>query len=203
MARQRPENMQIIVCGPHRSGTSLMMRCLEMAGFKMAEDFQPWDRGNIYGYYESERFKDLCREAFIRKREHAKPDVENLRRLLDKEGKWAWKVPWAVFILDEIFEAAGNMIVIFMSRPKADVIRSWIRHCEIQGVTPYSEEIYSQWYDEAHYSFQAYKHDKIKVNFLDLVGNEKGAMNEILYSLGLETNYDCTAVDIREVHFKD
>ena len=180
-----------------------MMRVLEMAGFKMADDLQPGDRGNKYGYYESERFKDLCREAFARRREHAKPDLEGLRELLNKAGRWAWKVPWAVFILDDLFEAAENMVLIFMSRPKNDVISSWFRHCEIKGKVPYSEGIYSQWYDEAFNSFQAYRHEKIKVNFLDLVENEKAVMNEILDFLGLETNYDGTAVDIKEVHFKD
>jgi len=203
MIRQRPENMQVIVCGPNRSGTSLMMRCLEMAGFKMAEDLTPGDKGNIYGYYESERFKDLCYEAAFERSRALTRDVENLRKLLDKEGRWAWKCPWAVVVLDELFEAAENMIVIYMSRPKDDVIRSWIRHCGIQGVTPLSEESYAQFYDAAFNFYQAYRYKKIEVNFLDLVENEKVVMNEILDFLGLETNYDCTAVDIREVHFKD
>jgi len=196
-----------------------MMRCLEMAGFKMAEDLQPGDGGNIYGYYESKRFKDLCRKEHQRRIEKHrtfdralealktsssmlhKPD-EDLRRLLGEKGKWAWKWPLAVFLLDEMFEAAENVVVIFMSRPKDDVINSLIRHCEIKGVTPYSEEIYAEWYDMAFKFFQVYKHKKILVNFLDLVENEKMVMNEILDFLGLEPNYDCSAVDIGEVHFK-
>ena len=209
MARRRLEDMQVIVCGPYRSGTSLMMRCLEMAGFKMAEDLTPGDKGNIYGYYESERFMDLCYEIYSRNLERQegerKPDLENLRRLLGEKGKWAWKAPFAVFILDELFEAGENVIPIYMSRPKADVLSSWIRFCEIKmkGKTPYPEEPHAQWYDQSLKLFQAYRQKKIKVNFLDLVDNEKIVMNEILDFLGLETNYDCTAVDIREVHFKD
>lgn len=212
--RQIPENMQVIVCGPNRSGTSLIMRCLEMTGFKMAENLQPGDEGNIYGYYESDHFKQLCLRAFDRWRlEELKSDSpsnilryspnRDLRILLDKNGRWAWKYPWAVFVLDELFEAAANMIVIYMSRTKDDVIKSSIRHCEIQGVNPYSKKIYAQWYDLAFEAIKAYRHKKIVVNFLDLVENEKIVMNEILDFLGLETNYDCTAVDIREVHFKD
>ena len=212
--RRRPENMQVIVCGPNRSGTSLMMRCLEMAGFKMAENLQLGDEGNIYGYYESKRFKQLCLRAFDRWRlEELKSDTpsntlryspkKDLTRLLDKKGRWAWKYPWAVFVLDELFEAAVNMIVIFMSRPKDYVIKSSIRHCKIRGVTPYPEKIYAQWYDLTLEAIKAYRHKKIKVNFLDLVENEKMVMNEILDFLGLETNYDCTAVDLREAHFKD
>ncbi len=204
MMRRRPENMQVIVCGPNRSGTSLMMRCLEMAGFKMAEDaLKPGDKGNIYGYYESEHFKALCLEAFEWRIARVIPDLENLRRLLDKKGIWAWKVPWAVFILDELSEAGENVIPIFMSRPKNDVISSWIRHCEIKGETPHPKESYAQWYDQTLQFYRAYRHKKIKVNFLDLVENEKVVMNEILDFLGLETNYDCTAVDIRELQFKD
>ena len=206
--------MQIIVCGPNRSGTSLMMRCLEMAGFKMDENLQLGDEGNVYGYYESGRFKQLCFKALERKLKEdktikagfsltpPKPD-EDLRRLLDKKGKWAWKIPWAVFVLDTLFEVAENMIVIFMFRPKDHVISSMIMHCEIAGVIPFSEDIYVRWYEGAFNSFQAYRHKKIKVDFLDLVENEKVIMNEILDFLGLETNYDFTAVDIREVHFKD
>ena len=215
MVRRRIENMQVIVCGPNRSGTSLMMRCLEMAGFKMAEDLQLGDGGNMYGYYESKRFKALCREqkvgsmtldelrAGIRTGRDHKPNVEKLRKLLDKKGNWAWKYPFAVFMLDTIFEAAENMFVIYMVRPKADVINSWLRQCEINDTTPYPVGLYSLWYDITLEAIEAYRHKKIKVDFLDLVENEKMVMNEILDILGLETNYDCTAVDIREVHFKD
>ena len=214
MARRRTENMQVIVCGPNRSGTSLMMRCLEMAGFKMAEDLMPGDEGNKYGYYESKRFKRYCYDVIERKNGAQKflpylliPSLipsksEDIRKLLDKKGKWAWKVPLAVFVLDELFEVAENMIVIFMSRPIDDVIKSMIRHCKVKGVTPFTEDVYAQLYDNAFNFFQAYKHKKIEVDFLDLVENEKMVMNEILDILGLETNYDCTAVDIREVHFK-
>ena len=205
MVRRRPEIMQVIVCGPFRSGTSLMMRCLEMAGLKMAEDLTPTGdvsyKSNIFGFYESERFMDLCYEVYNGGQERErKPDLENLRRLLDKKGIWAWKCPWAVFILDELFEAGENVVVIYMSRPKVDVIRSWIRFCELRGKT--SEEPQAQWYEQSLESFQAYRHEKIKVNFLDLVENEKAVMNEVLDFLGLETNYDGTAVDVREVHFK-
>ncbi len=194
------ENMQVIVCGPNRSGTSLMMRCLEKAGFKMAEDLKPGDSGNIYGYYESTRFKKLCSsDAEI----DGRPDIEAFRELLAKEGKWAWKYPKVVFLLEAIFEAAENMFVIYMDRPRNDVVRSMIRHAELSKVVPYVEEVYMHWYYTALRAINAYKHKKLKVNFLELVKNEKRVMNEVLDFLGLEANYNYTAVDVREVHFKE
>ena len=210
------EDMQVIVCGPNRSGTSLMMRCLEMAGFKMAEDLTPGDKGNIYGYYESERFMDLCYEVFSSLNLAKKPDlgvlrwrasIDGLKKLLDKKGRWAWKAPFAVFILDELFEAGENVIAIYMSRPKADVVSSWIRFCEVKGfkdLPPMITDVKSLvgLYDQSLEAFQAYRYKKLEVHFLELVEDEKKVMNEVFDFLGLEANYDCTAVDSGQVHFR-
>ena len=195
------ENMQVIVCGPNRSGTSLMMRCLEKAGFKMAEDLKPGDSGNIYGYYESMRFKKLCASASWVNDDS--PDIEAFRELLAKEGKWAWKYPKVVFLLEAVFEAAENMFVIYMDRPRDDVVRSMIRHAKLSKVRPYGEEVYEHLYNVAVIAINNYEHKKLKVGFLELVKNEKRIMNEVLDFLGLEANYNYTAVDIGEVHFKE
>lgn len=195
------ENMQVIVCGPNRSGTSLMMRCLEKAGFKMAEDLKPGDIGNIYGYYESKRFKELCGTSALL--DDGSPDIEAFRELLAKQGKWAWKYPKAIFMLNEIFEAAENMIVIYMDRPRGDVVKSMFRHAKLSKVIPYVEEAYVHLYDIALRAINAYNHKKIIVSFLDLVKNEERIMNEVLDFLGLEANYNYTAVDIGEVHFME
>ncbi len=192
------ENMQVIVCGPNRSGTSLMMRCLEKAGFKMAEDLIPGDIGNIYGYYESERFKAEC----LKQSRAREPSIEGFRKLLDKKGRWAWKYPKAVFMLNVIFAATKNMFVIYMDRPRNDVIKSMIRHAELKNIVPTTEE-YSLWYNGSLRAINAYEHKKLIVSFLALVKNEKRVMNEVLGFLGLEANYNYTAVDIGEVHFKE
>ena len=194
------ENMQVIVCGPNRSGTSLMMRCLEKAGFKMAEDLKPGDSGNIYGYYESERFRELCQPKNM---SNGRPDMEAFRALLAKEGKWAWKYPKVVFLLEAAFEAAENMFVIYMDRPRNDVVRSMIRHAKLSKTTPYVEEAYEYWYNLALTAINEYNHKKLIVSFLELVKNEEKIMNEVLDFLGLETNYNYTAVDIGEVHFME
>lgn len=188
--------MQIIVCGPNRSGTSLIMRCLEKAGFKMDEDLIPGDIANIYGYYESRRFKAECLKQAVSRR----PGVEGFKKLLDKKGRWVWKYPKAVFVLNVIFAATKNMFVIYMDRPKNDVIKSMIRHAELKNVVPTLKE-YPLWYDGSLKAIDAYKHRKFKVSFIDLVNNEKKIMNEVLEFLGLEPNYNYTAVDIEEVHF--
>ncbi|KKK77915.1 hypothetical protein LCGC14_2848800 [marine sediment metagenome] len=192
--------MQVIVCGPNRSGTSLIMRCLEKAEFKMAEDLKPGDSANIYGYYESMRFKELCQPRNLI---NGRPDIEAFRELLAKEGKWAWKYPKVVFLLEAVFEAAENMFVIYMDRPRKDVVKSMIRHAKLSKARPYVEEAYEYLYIRALIAIDAYKHKKLKVSFLDLVKNEKRVMNEVLDFLGLEANYNYTAVDIGEVHFKE
>ena len=194
------ENMQVIVCGPNRSRPSLMMRCLEKAGFKMAEDLKPGDSGNIYGYYESLRFKELCRSESW---SNGIPDIEAFRELLAKEGQWAWKYPKVVFLLEAIFEATENMFVIYMDRPRKDVVRSNLRLAKLSKVRPYVEEAYEHLYNVALIAINAYNHKKLMVSFLDLVKNEEKIMNEVLDFLGLETNYKYTAVDIGEVHFKE
>ncbi len=178
-----------------------MMQCLEKAGFKMDADLIPGDIGNRYGYYESRRFKALCINVA---RDHALGldlKVEEFRELLDRKGKWAWKYPKAVFLLNVIVAAAKNMVVIYMDRPKKDAISSMIRRSVIKKITPSSEEEYSQWYEGSLKAINAYEHRKIKVSFLDLVKNEKKVMNEVLEFLGMEPNYNYTTVDIKEVHF--
>ncbi len=192
------KNMQVIVCGPNRSGTSLMMRCLEKAGFKMAEDLKPGDSGNIYGYYESVRFKELCKSKL-----DDSLDIEAFRELLAKEGKWAWKYPKVVFLLEAVFQAAENMFVIYMDRPRNDVVRSMLRHAKLNKVRPYVEEAYVHLYNLALIAINAYEYKKLKVSFIDLVKNEERVMNEVLDFLGLEANYNYTAVDIGEVHFME
>jgi hypothetical protein len=176
------------------------MRCLEKAGFKMAEDLKPGDSGNIYGYYESIRFREICQP---RNFSNGIPDIEAFRELLAKEGKWAWKYPKVVFLLEAVFEAAENMFVIYMDRPRNDVVRSMIRHAELSKVTPYVEEAYIHLYYTSLRAINAYNHKKIIVSFLDLVKNEERVMNEVLDFLGLEANYNYTAVDIGEVHFME
>jgi len=192
------DDMQIIVCGPNRSGTSLMMRCLEKAGFKMDDDLIPGDIGNIYGYYESRRFKAECHKITMSR----EPGIEGFRRLLDKKGRWAWKYPKSVFMLNVIFAATKNMFVIYMDRPKNDVIKSMIRHAELKNVAPTLKE-YSLFYNGSLRAINAYEHRKLKVSFIDLVKDEKKIMNEVLEFLGLEANYNYTAVDIEEVHFME
>ncbi|MGB3626005.1 MAG: tetratricopeptide repeat protein [Henriciella sp.] len=54
MAGQSPHSRQLIfVVGMHRSGTSALTRCLNLLGFKVAEDLLPANDANKSGFWES------------------------------------------------------------------------------------------------------------------------------------------------------
>ncbi len=96
-----------IVSGFPRSGTSLMMRMLEMGGQPLhVDDSRPADAHNPYGYYEHEAIKKLHFEKKF------------LTRIQDKVVKiYAPKLPF-------VPRRAMNYKVIFMERPLPDIMLS-------------------------------------------------------------------------------
>ena len=190
----------VLVCGANRSGTSLMMRCLEQAGIGMAGDMIGGNAGNVHGYYESKSFKDLC-NCFLRNKTNRSITIKRIRNLLGSKENMAWKYPRAVFMLDVIHEAIPDIIVLHMNREKKDVVESCIRHCVVCKVKPAARSVYSSWHDNALKSYRNYGHKKIKVNFKNLVSDELGVTNRVLSFCGLSASKDFSALDEKQIHF--
>jgi len=103
----------VVVSGLPRSGTSMMMRMLEVGGFPILADHERTpDIDNPKGYFELERIKDLEREAdksYLREgRGKAVKAISFLIKDLPDENDY--RVIFMRRDLDEVLESQGKMI---------------------------------------------------------------------------------------------
>lgn len=210
--------LNIVVCGSNRSGTSMLMQCLEEQGIHMNPDmFIGADEGNVHGYYEDKRFKSIVRDMRCAKKlkpygKWAKIPQEIAMGYLkwrleclcnDRFGAWAWKYPASVYVLDELNDALDNPWFIYMHRSKERVVKSMIRHSRVTGQLPYPREVYESWYDKSQEAIKSYHGDnKLIVEFNHLFHLPVECLQEIFDCIGY--NYrveDVSCIDSCEVHF--
>ena len=114
----------IVVSGLPRSGTSLMMQMLEAAGLDiMSDGIREADEGNLQGYYEVERVKDLESE-------------EDTSWLREARGKAIKIISFLLRYLPERFDYR----VIFMHRNLAEVLDSQARLLALRGESSDTED---------------------------------------------------------------
>jgi len=197
---QKAKNRKVlIVCGSNRSGTSLMTRCLKEAGLQMSNDLLAANKANVHGFFESHRFKDLSKRCISGSR-----CVNEFRNLLNNEGYWVWKYPRCVQVLDVIWEAIPDAVIIFMDRNKPDTMKSLARHAWILGMTPKSKQLYSNHYDSAYDWFKRHKGKgkTITARFENLIKNPVGVVNRVLKLADIPIQVDkVDALDKKEIHF--
>jgi len=208
--------VDIVVCGPARSGTSLMAQCLVSTGIRIAGDaLIEADEANIHGYYESVAFRNVVRRIIRWRRSRltrytgltslaVARHVSSLSQLMNRPGTWVWKYPNAVFVLSDIRRASPSMVVVMMRRPRSSVIRSMRRHARIKGGRTHDDAVYGSWYDRAFQSYEAYKGTKTIVEFRELVDDPQRAVTGAMRRLGFKTRFrirGLSPVDKKEVHF--
>lgn len=174
----------LVVCGCNRTGTSSMARLLHEAGLHIHGPLVPANAGNPGGYWEPQSFKALV--EFTLRHGDLDPGIfpAAFRILMNRPGRWVWKYPGAVFVLDKIREGSPKVMVVGMHREKEATLDSLIRHCLLVGAQPASREIYSSWYDQAERSFREYGGPKVRIELEDLARDPAGTVKRVLGSWG-------------------
>jgi hypothetical protein len=180
-----------------------MANCLIEAGLKIDPDLDPPDAGNIYGYWESKRFREIISNHV----DNIVGILGTTKQLYDlfsmyPDGYWIWKYPSAVAVLETIQVTDPRAIVICMDRNREAVVKSMIRHSEIKGGEPMKPEYYESYYDDRIESFHQYKGRKLLIRFEDLVDDPVLTTNRALEFIGVPqrvSNIKC--LDRNEVHF--
>jgi len=131
----------VLLCGMHRSGTSMFARYLHETGISMGDELYEDKSTNPYGHYEDVGFLALQREELARAgdgndylvtrdvepsegfRQRAQGLIEERRRRHGEEP-WGWKDPRSTLFLDLWREELPDMRVVGMLRSPRRVVSS-------------------------------------------------------------------------------
>ncbi len=138
----------LIVCGMHRSGTSLVASALERAGLAIGRDVASPGLGNPRGHFEDSDFLDLHEEMLAAKGESCfsiGPDfeppadvrfVDRARELVAERQSndvWGWKDPRTTLFLEFWDHVVPDARYLFLYRPPVDVALSlWRRNGDLE-----------------------------------------------------------------------
>lgn len=133
----------LLVCGMHRSGTSLTASLLHAAGVRLGDRLLGADRGNDRGHFEDLeiyefhqavlRSNGLGTEGFVAAGSVAVPDpLEPVGRRLAADraragGVWGWKEPRTVLFLDYWDAILNDARYVFVFRRPWEVVDSLFR----------------------------------------------------------------------------
>jgi hypothetical protein len=133
--------MIILLCGMHRSGTSMFARYLHETGISMGDELYEDRTTNPFGHYEDVEFLELQREEVARVfngtdylvtrdlepsqlfRERARTLLE-ARRRRHGDLPWGWKDPRSTLFLDFWREELPDVRVVGMLRSPRRVVSS-------------------------------------------------------------------------------
>ncbi len=117
-------NLQVIVIGYGRCGTSMVAGVLDKLGVEMmrGELNEPIkESNNVYGYFQHGDFHKMFEGS-------KKQFDKELSKYKDKKGLWGWKEPRSIEHMSEIFKYMSNPHFVWCKRNTDNQIQSMRYH---------------------------------------------------------------------------